>query len=81
MGELSVLTSVRKIEKTSVFTKDLKSLQPNLIKEVWKIVRILGENVFDSRLDIKKLEGYKSVWRVSLRKNYRLIFTFDTVKE
>ena len=65
------------IEKTSVFTKDFKKLPAPIQKEVWKTVCILQDNVFDRRLDIKKLEGYKNTWRVRVKRLYRLIYTFD----
>jgi len=68
---------MREIKKTTVFTKDLESLQPVIVADTWKIVCLLRENVFDRRLNIKKLEGYKNVWRVSFKKSYRLIYTFD----
>ena len=52
---------MRQIEKTSVFTKDFKKVSTDIQEEVWKIVCILRENVFDRRLNIKKLEGYKNI--------------------
>ena len=48
---------MRRLEKTSVFTRDLKSLPLGVQREVWKVICILREDVFDKRLDIKKLEG------------------------
>lgn len=68
---------MREIRKTSVFTKDVQSLPPIIAKEAWQIVCLLRENIFDRRLNIRKLEGYKNVWRISFRKSYRLIYTFD----
>jgi len=68
---------MREIRETSVFTKDLKSLPVNIQEEAWKITCILSEDVFDNRLDIRKLEGYKKVWRVTFKRYYRLIYTFD----
>jgi len=68
---------MRRIEKTSVFTRDLKTLPVDIQKEAWEIVCILREDVFDKRLNIKKLEGYKKVWRVTFKRSYRLVYTFD----
>ena len=68
---------MRKIAKTSVFTKDLKKLPENIQKEAWEVACILSENIFDIRLNIKKLEGYKKIWRVTIKKDYRMIYTFD----
>ncbi|MBI4722206.1 MAG: hypothetical protein HY769_04290 [Candidatus Stahlbacteria bacterium] len=58
---------MRQIEKTSVFTKDFKKVSTNIQEEVWKIICILRENAFDRRLNIKKLEGYKNIWRVKVK--------------
>ncbi len=68
---------MREIKKTTVFTKDLQSLSPIIVEETWEIVCLLRENVFDRKLNIRKLEGYKNVWRISFKKSYRLIYTFD----
>ena len=68
---------MREIKNTSVFTKDLQTLPSVVVTETWKIACLLRENVFDGRLNIRKLEGYKNVWRISFKKSYRLIYTFD----
>lgn len=68
---------MRKLEKTSVFTKDLKKLPEEVQRDAWNAAKILMQNIFDKRLEIKKLEGYKGVWRVTIRKNYRMAYTFD----
>ena len=68
---------MREIQKTTVFTMDLQSLTSIIREEIWKIVCLLQENLFDRRLNIRKLEGYKNVWRISFKKSYRLIYTFD----
>ena len=67
----------RSIEKTSVFTKDIKKLPENVARKSWEIVQKLSINVFDNSQDIKKLHGFKNIWRVIVLKNYRLIFTFN----
>ena len=68
---------MREIEKTSVFTKDFKKLPVDIQQEVWKVICVLRENVFDKKLDIKKLEGYQNTWRIRIKNFYRLIYTFD----
>jgi len=68
---------MRRLEKTTIFTRDLKQLSEDIKKEAWETASILKEDVFDVRLQIKKLEGYKKIWRVTVKKNYRLIYTFD----
>jgi len=69
---------MRKIEKTSVFTRDLRRLSENIQKEVWEVALQLRENIFDIRLQIKKLEGHKKLLRVTVQKDYRMIYTFDS---
>ena len=68
---------MRNIEKTSVFTKDFKSLPNDVQDKTWDVVNILKCDIFDDILKIKKLEGYKNVWRLSIKKDYRLIYSFD----
>lgn len=46
-------------------------------RQSWQAVQRLVENLFDPTLDIKKLTGYKNVWRVTIKQVYRLIYTFD----
>ncbi|PKM92973.1 MAG: hypothetical protein CVU80_00520 [Elusimicrobia bacterium HGW-Elusimicrobia-4] len=69
---------MRQIEKTSIFTRDLQKLPEDIQKEAWDVSCILKENIFDSRLAIKKLEGCKKVWRVTVKKDYRMVYTFST---
>lgn len=68
---------MRNVEKTPIFTKDIKPLPEEIQQEIWHIVNVLKENVFDNKLEIRKLEGYKKLWRVTVRKVYRLVYTFD----
>ncbi len=70
-------SSKREIHTTKIFSKDLKKL-PNEIKiNCWDIVQKLSFNIFNPSLKIKKLHGYENVWRVKVKKDYRLVFTFD----
>ena len=68
---------MRNILKTSRFTRDIKKLPPDIQKEAWKVVLLLSKDVLNKKLDIKKLEGFKGIWRVKVKSDYRLIFTFD----
>jgi len=68
---------MRKILKTTRFSKDIQNLSSDVQKVAWRVVLLLSKNVLNKRLAIKKLEGYKGIWRVKVKKDYRLIFTFD----
>lgn len=67
----------RKLEKTKAFSKDVKMLPHAVLTAGWRAAQILQEDIFSSRLNIKKLEGYDQVWRVVIKKNYRMIYCFD----
>lgn len=67
----------RRLEKTKTFSKDLKKLPHNIAVAGWEAAQILQEDVLSSRLNIRKLEGYDHVWRVVVKKDYRLVYTFD----
>ena len=67
----------RRLEKTKAFSKDVKKLPQSIAVAGWEAAQILQENVLSSRLNIRKLEGYEHVWRVVVKKDYRLDYTFD----
>lgn len=46
-------------------------------RNCWEIVLLLAESVFHPFVDIRKLYGYKNVWRAKVQHVYRLIYTFD----
>lgn len=67
----------RQIQTPSVLRRDLRKAPESVRREAWRIARTLSENIFDERLNIRKLHGYRNVWRVSFLRDYRLIYTFD----
>ncbi len=69
--------SKRELHRTKAFAKDLKKLPDDVKRQSWRAGQLLVENIFDPTLDIKKLMGYKNVWRVTIKQVYRLIYTFD----
>ena len=67
----------RKLEKTRAFSKDVEKLPRDIVKAGWKAAQLLQRDIFTRRLNLRKLEGYDDVWRVVVRKDYRMIYTFD----
>ena len=67
----------RDLRKTNVFTKDLNKLPKDITERAWDVAQTLVEDVFHRTLSIRKLEKYENVWRVKVKQDYRLIYTFD----
>lgn len=67
----------RVLYRVNRFVKDFKTLPKTVKFEVWEVVEKLNKNVFDPHLDVKKLVGYRDIWRVKVERDFRLIFTFD----
>jgi len=63
--------------KTKPFSRDLRKLPDEIKRHCWHVTQLLLEDLFDPTLDIKKLIGYKNVWRVTIKRVYRLVYTFD----
>ncbi len=74
------LSNKREIHRSKPFAKDLKNLPDDVQKQCWKTAILLSENIFQPKLDIKKLQGYENVWRVKVKNVYRLVYTFDERK-
>lgn len=51
--------SQRQIRTSSVLKKDLRKVPRAVQDEAWRIAQVLSDDVFDDRLDIRKLHGYK----------------------
>jgi len=77
---LKTLPVKRDLEKTRAFSKDVKKLPREIAEAGWKAAQILQNDIFASQLSIKKLEGYEDVWRVVVKKDYRLVYSFDENK-
>lgn len=75
---MKTLPVKRSLEKTSTFSRDIKKLPQNIVEAGWKVAQILQSDIFAPQLDVRKLEGYNDVWRVVVKKDYRLVYSFDT---
>ena len=56
--------------------KELDSLEPGLKNRILKELIILRDYGFSSKLDIKKLKGYKNHYRLRIGK-YRILFELE----
>jgi len=56
--------------------KELNNLNPQLRDRILKALVILRDYGFTSRLDIKKLRGYKNHYRIRVGK-YRILFELE----
>jgi mRNA-degrading endonuclease RelE of RelBE toxin-antitoxin system len=74
------LPAKRSLEKTKAFSRDVKRLPQHIVEAGWKVAQTLQDNIFAPELNIRKMEGYDRVWRVVVKKVYRLVYTFDTSK-
>jgi len=70
----------RNLEKARAYSKDVRKLPQTVVEAGWKIVQVLQNDVFAPQLDIRKLEGFEQVWRVVVKKDYRLVYSFDETK-
>lgn len=68
---------MRKILKTSKFTKDLGKLEYKVQIKAFETSKKLSVDLFDNSLKIKKLIGYTGIFRVVILNNYRMIYSFD----
>jgi mRNA-degrading endonuclease RelE of RelBE toxin-antitoxin system len=69
---LPTLSHKRRLEKTKAFSKDAKKLPHRVAVAGWEAAQTLQENVSSPTLNIKKSEGLDHVWRVVVKKDYRL---------
>lgn len=67
----------RQIEKTRAFSKDIKKLLREVATAGWKAVLRLQDDIYAPQLNLRKLEGYDDVWRLVVKKDYRLVYSFD----
>jgi addiction module RelE/StbE family toxin len=74
------LPAKRDLEKTRAFSKDVRKLPREIAEAGWKSAQILQNDIFAPQLNIRKLEGFENVWRVVVKRDYRLVYTFDATK-
>ena len=70
----------KKLIVTYNFKKDLKKLPVNVVNLTYEAALKLCIDPYNEELDIKKLTGFKNIYRVVIKKDYRLIYTFDEQK-
>jgi len=69
--------SDRKIQKTNRFARDVKKLSPIIQVEAFDIALLLSQNIFDENLNVRRMTGFRDIFRVVVIRNYRMIFSFD----
>lgn len=74
---MKTLSAKRNLEKTKAFSKDVRKLPQHIVAAGWKAMQILQHDILSPQLNIKKLEGYDKVWRLVVKKDYRLVYSFD----
>ena len=67
----------RRLEKTRAFSKDVRKLPRSVVEAGWKAAQALQNDILAPYLDIRKLEGFDDVWRIVIKRNYRLVYCFD----
>jgi addiction module RelE/StbE family toxin len=63
-----------KVSFTKPFKRDYKGLPENIQYQADKQIIQLMENPKHPFLNIKKMEGHKSVWEARISKGYRMTF-------
>jgi len=75
---LKTSSSKRRIQKTKRFTRDIKKLSQAIQREAFTISQQLAENIFHPELNIRRMTGFKGIFRVVVMTDYRMIFSFDS---
>ena len=66
---------IKNIEYSIKFVKQLKKLPENIINSAEKKEKIFKQNPLHYSLRLHELHGkLKSIWSISINKNYRIIF-------
>ncbi len=73
------MSGKRKTLRTKRFGRDIKKLPDAVKKEAFEISSLMAEDLFDLKLNIRRMSGLKGIYRVVVLKNYRMIFSFDDV--
>jgi mRNA interferase RelE/StbE len=66
-----------KVSFTNPFKRDYKGLPEDIRDQIDKQVVQLIENPKHPSLNIKKVEGHKSIWEARITKGYRMTFQID----
>jgi addiction module RelE/StbE family toxin len=74
---LKISHNKRKIQRTKRFARDIKKIQKSVQKEAFQISQKLADNIFSADLNVHCMIGLKGVYRVVVKRDYRMIFSFD----
>jgi len=66
-----------KVSFTKPFKRDYKGLPQNIRDQIDKQIIQLVENPQHPSLNMKKMEGHKSIWEARITKGYRMTFQID----
>ena len=67
-----------KVSFTKPFKQDYKGLPENIQDQIDEQIVQLIENPKHPSLNIKKMEGHKSIWEARITKGYRMTFQIDS---
>jgi len=67
------------VEFTRNSAKELKAIDPQASVQIMHKIKILAVNPTDKALDIKKLKGFSSAYRLRVG-NYRVIYEIQDTK-
>ncbi len=71
------LSPERNLLKTSRFTRDIKKLEKGIQEEAFHVALKLTTDPFHPELEVRNLTGFKGYYRVVVKHDFRMIFTFD----
>ncbi len=74
---MPISSNKRAVQRTNRFGRDVRRLSSDIQKEAFQIANQLAADVFDSKLNVKQMTGFRGVYRVVVVRNYRMIFSFD----
>jgi len=67
----------RRLQRTKRFARDIKKLSYSVQQEAFAVAQKLSEDIFNPELNIRKLSGFKDIYRVVVMKDYRMIYSYD----
>lgn len=68
----------RRIQRTKRFARDIKKISKSVQKEAFEISQKLADDIFRADLNVRSMTGLKGVYRVVVKADYRMIFSFDS---
>jgi len=72
------LHNKRRIHRTKRFARDIKKISESVQKEAFQISQKLADDIFHADLNVRSMTGLKGVYRVVVKKDYRIVFSFDS---